>query len=994
MMDNLPETTPVLNEPAPKRLRRWLWALPVLLILGLLGGAFAVRQTETRHWEAGQTAVAAGDWETAVTEFSAVINQWPPFLRQHIVEATALRGVAYFQQQEQRPALADFDAALLLDSNQIDIFAYRALVHYDDEEWELALADTESALAQPEFVPDHLLAQLHAKLALLPDDLVADDEQETAVAAALELVNYLPEETVAELYTVQAEYSFAASEPEQTLSAINRALALETELADAQQGRLLPQKAHLLAAAGRWPDALATIDEALQLEDAIDEPTQAALYDLRGQIYFAQGDWEQAITEAEAALELDDSLAWPKAALAWQAYRQADYDTAQAQAEAAIAIDDAVGLAYTVQGALLTWQGDVHGALEMLEMALMHNPEDVEALALRAYNLVELNDTEEIIAAAETAVAAQPNAPATKWVQAMAAAEDRDWSLAFALMNQAIALDDGRPEFYLFRSHFYPYQGDWEKIVADLETSLELNPEFGPAIMGLAYAHGDRYDFTDLETIQQELLEKWPDWFAVHILSGFYYEEAVGDDEQALAAYSKAIELLPERSNVYLPRGYFYLSIHELEQAEADFEAALELDEENGAALAGLAAIAAANNDSDLQFDYLSQAMEATKDGRSARLDLAYYYILVANENEKTWEIAHQLIAEDETDALAHLLIAIVHVFEGNNEQALTEIDRVLELNPYLGFAYFIQADALLNLERYAEAARAAEKVWELDQDAYEVHQTLFFIALEEGDMAEAERQYHLWLGNKPEYANDYALQANMELYLGRFEEAIASFTTAIAEDEDNEGLLFGRAIAGLNFGDDDSYKADFEQIVESSTVIEFISDAEYWLAVDNGLLVAADGLATFTDEVAGFQISYPASWERPLLGPDDEFLFVAVAETLDGVQSINLFKVDGVAGLTVNDVAIIVAENVNQSNGIVMLDSHIGEVAGNPAFIFNYELTVQEGLGVELVYLGRQHIVLVGNVAWFITIESNEDFFEESLPIYEEIIGSIQFLE
>ena len=994
MMENLPETTPVITEQKPKRRRRWLWLLPLLLILGLLGGAFAVRQIETSHWEAGQAAIAASEWETAVTEFSAVIYQWPPFLRQHTAEATALRGLAYFQQGKQLAALTDFDDALALDPNQIDIIAYRALIHFNAEDWDLALADTETVLVQPELVPDHVRAQLHAELAFLSDDLLAADERETAVANALELANYLPAETVAELYTRQAEYSFAAAESTETLTAINQVLTLEAELTRDQQARLLPQKAHLLAAAGRWPDALATITEALRLRHFFDEPTQAALFDLRAQIYFAQGDWRKAVTEAEEALALDNELAWSHAVLAWQAYRTADFDTAQSEAEAALALDDSVGLAYTVQGALLTWRGDVYGALETLEMALSYNPDDVEALALQMFNLAEMSAFAELLAVAETAVSAQPDAPATKWAEAMAAAVNFDYPLAFALMNQAIALDNGRPEFYFYRSFYYPQQGDDEKILADLEKSLELNPEFAPAILHQAYTHADQYEFTNMEAIQLDFLEKYPDWYAVHMFSGFYYEEVVRDNDQAFAAYDKAIELLPERARSYMIRGFLYESIYEFEKATADFEAALERDAEMGGAYAGLAQIAEENNDHDQQLAYIMQAVEVTKNSRPARLDLAYYYLFNAEENEKAWEIANQLVAEDETDADARLIMAMTHAIEGNNRQALIELDQVLDLDPTKIVAYFVKSEALLNSGRYVEAARTVEQVWEYDPDAYEVHQQLFFIALNDEDLPEAERQYLLWLGNKPDYETDYAVQANMELNLGKFEAAADSFTAAIAEDAENEGLYFGRALAYISLDDSESYKADFEQILALGSIIDFISDAEYWLAVDNGLLVAVDGLATFTDEVAGFQLSYPSEWERPLLGPDDEYLFIAYSETKDGVQSINIFTIDGVGNLTITDIQAIITENVRQSADVEMLDSEISEVDERPAFVYNYELTIQDGLGNENKLLGRQYIVLVGSTAWFITVESGANFFADSLPIYEEIINSLQFLQ
>lgn len=991
-MENLPEMNTVENQPKGSR-RRWLWVVPVIILLLLLGGVIAVRQIEKSHWEAGQTAVAAAEWETAVTEFNTVVYTWPPFLRQHTAEATALHGLAYFQQGKHLAALPDFDTALELDPNQIDIVAYRSMIHFEQGEWALAQADTEAALAQAELLPDHLLAPLNAQLALLPAEAVADEVRETAVATALDLSNYLPEDTVAELYTLQAEYAFAAPEPDATLAAINQALALEAELTPAQKARLLPEKARLLAQAGQWPDALAIIKSALSLDDWLSEPQLAALHALRGQIYFKQGDLATAVREAETALNLDDSLAWPQAILAWQAYRDADYDTAQELAEAALSQDETIGLAYTVQGAILTWQGKVHEALDALALALTHDPADVEALALQAYNLREIGAVEEIAAVAATAVAANPEAPATIWAQAIAAAEQHERPLALALMNQAIALDDGRPEFYYFRAPYYPLAADWEKTIADLEASLALNPNFAPAVAGLAYTRGDQYDFTDLERIQEEVLSLTPEWYGAHLLSGYYYENVVKDNELALAAYEKAIELLPDCPRVYLARAYYYLSLDEYDLAQADFETVLEMDETISSAYYGLASIAGANDAFDLQEEYLLQAVEISMNSQETRLDLAYYYIIV-EEYDKTWQLANQVLAEDETSAAAYLLRAIVHTVEGNNRQALIEIDQALELRPSLVLAYFVKSEALIAEERYFEAARAVETVWQYEPDAYEVHQQLFSIAINEEKLAEAERQYALWLSAQPEHETNFELQANMELTLGHYEDAAATFTAGLAEDEGSESLLFGRALAYLNLEDSDRYRADFEQLLAVGSTIEMISDAEYWLAVDEGLLVAVDGLATFTDEELGFQISYPAEWERPLLGPDDEYSFVVYLDSAEGYIVVDLLIIDGAFGLTLNDIATIISENARQTAGLRLQDTGYGEVGGMPAYFQEYRLTVQDGLGNDEVLEGRQYIVLRGSSVWFFTVETSEGMLAPNEATIEEIIASIQFLQ
>jgi tetratricopeptide (TPR) repeat protein len=286
-MQTLPQQEMELNTLVKKRRRWWL---VVVLLLAVVAGGVVVRQLEIQHWEVGQAAVREGEWDTAVSEFTSLLQLWPPFIRQHTVEATALRGVAHYQNDDLEAALADFATALLADPNQVDIVAYRADSFFQRDEFEAAKAGAEEALAQADLLPHHLLAQLNANLALLPAELLADAERETAVANALTLASYLPEETVAELHILSAEFALADPEAEEALDAIERALTVEAELTLAHQVRLMPEKAALLAEVGRWPDALAVSEEALALTDELADAELALLHQLRSRIYFAQGD--------------------------------------------------------------------------------------------------------------------------------------------------------------------------------------------------------------------------------------------------------------------------------------------------------------------------------------------------------------------------------------------------------------------------------------------------------------------------------------------------------------------------------------------------------------------------------------------------------------------------------------------------------------------------------------------------------------------------------
>lgn len=993
-METFVENDTRLTPPVQRRRRWWLVGL-VLLLLVVGGGALAVRQIEAKHWEAGQAAVAEEEWETAVTEFSALLQLWPPFIRQHTVAATALRGVAYYQQHNLDAALADFENALLADPNQVDIVAYQADGYYQQEDFEAAKAGAEEALAQANLLPDHLQAQLNANLALLPPEMLADNERETAVAAALALANYLPEETVTELYTLSAEFMPADAETEEALAVIDRALTVDAELTPVQQARLLPSKARLLAAAGRWPDALAISEEALVLTEALTDSQLAALHQLRSRIYFEQGELATAVSEAEAALELDEALAWPHAVLAWQAYRTFAHETALAEAEAALAQDETTALAHTVKGGIFTWEGRVHEALAELELALTHDPEDIEAMALRVYNLREISGFAEAKSLAESAAALRPAAPSALWAQAMIAADERDRTMALALMNQAIALDDGRPELYYYRSIQHAYANNRDKQADDLDASLALNADFAPAIVDQVFFRGEVYDYTDIESINQYVLEQWPGWYRSHLLSGYYYQYVVRDKEQALAAYDQAIELLPERANSYLARAYFYLELGEYENAQADFETNLLLDNQATGAYPGLASIASVNNDIETERDYLEQAVAISHNGLDERLDLAFH-LVVNDELDRGWEIVNEVLAEDPSSAGAYAIRAIVHQAEQNQRRALADAAKALDLNPQHVFALFVRAELLLANEQYEEVIETAEQILEYKPEAYDAHRLLFYAAYGLEDLVEAERQYELWLEVKPDFIQEYYSKGNMEMSLGRFEAAVTTFSAGLVEDDTSElaeWFLYSRAIAYLNLEQEVNYEADFEQFLGMATNIDLISEAEYWLAADRGLLVAVDGLATYTDESLGFQISYPAEWERPLLTSDDDYDFLIFYDSPDGFSAINLFTVDGAFGLTLDDIVTIVSSNISEIEGLSIIETQFSEINGIRAYIQEYELVLQDGLGNDEVLQGRQYVVLQNNTVWFFTTETLASNFEAMRPLFEEIMASIQFL-
>jgi tetratricopeptide (TPR) repeat protein len=117
--------------------------------------------------------------------------------------------------------------------------------------------------------------------------------------------------------------------------------------------------------------------------------------------------------------------------------------------------------------------------------------------------------------------------------------------LAVAKWSLSIALLPLNPEAYLRRGRAYYQLQQWRKAADDLGVALALHPSNGDAQV----------------------------WFEL----GYACVES-GRPEQALAAYSRCVQLDPKAKAAWNNRGVVYLRRGELEKAAADFSKAIELD--------------------------------------------------------------------------------------------------------------------------------------------------------------------------------------------------------------------------------------------------------------------------------------------------------------------------------------------------------------------------------------------------------------------------------
>ena len=116
-----------------------------------------------------------------------------------------------------------------------------------------------------------------------------------------------------------------------------------------------------------------------------------------------------------------------------------------------------------------------------------------------------------------------------------------------------------------------------------------------------------------------------PTWQEQYDLGVRYLSE--GNYEEAVIAFTAAIEIDPKRAEAYVGRGDAYIGSGEtadnLTAALADYEAALELDETSAAAWLGLADVYIRQGEYDKALEVLREALEKTGNDQSIADKLA-----------------------------------------------------------------------------------------------------------------------------------------------------------------------------------------------------------------------------------------------------------------------------------------------------------------------------------------------------------------------------------
>lgn len=151
---------------------------------------------------------------------------------------------------------------------------------------------------------------------------------------------------------------------------------------------------------------------------------------------------------------------------------------------------------------------------------------------------------------------------------------------AIASLKQALELSPKCTRYHYFMGNLLWEKEDYDAALASFEQAHKQEPNNTNIMLQMGGVYMDQHKGKSAHDMFQKIVELEPEHPQVYGKMGQNYENA-GMSEEALSAYSKQLEIDPS-SYYYISRGLIYFGMGRFAEAEADYNAASEADSGNG----------------------------------------------------------------------------------------------------------------------------------------------------------------------------------------------------------------------------------------------------------------------------------------------------------------------------------------------------------------------------------------------------------------------------
>ncbi|MCY2988049.1 MAG: tetratricopeptide repeat protein [Planctomycetota bacterium] len=648
----------------------------------------------------GEHHLRQGDFEAAIADFAELLR-----IRPDDLQALLTRGGASCEVGQMRQGLADFNAVLQRDPEHVVALHNRGLVYLELEAWEAAAADFGRAAEREPWEP-RFRTELGKTLAMLR-------RYSEACEAFTHAIRLDPHDDQAyALRGIMRQYMApGAASSVEAIADFSRAIEINSD-----------QPLHYLRRAERYwmadefRKAIADCDRVLQLD-----PDSALAAGLRGVAHESLDHSAAAIADCTTAIDADQGNFFVYLARANAYGKQGEYELAFVDADQAIGLEPDRPEGYNCRGMARAGLERFDEALEDFSQAIELNPAWPMAFGNRAVVFRLLGEPDRAIEDLDQALRLDDTHAQAYRLRAQCWSDQHELARALEDLNQAIRLAPQDPDAYLARASLSLEQHQLEQARADLDLAISHRRDFVPAL----FCRGQ-------------------------VLA------ALDDTPGALRDLNAVIRLAPGFGLAFACRGDIRIQQGKQEQAEADYQEAIQLDPE------------------------LAETIQIQRLLAEGRFQHTHEHF------DEAIRLASEALEMFENCLPAYALRASAHWYSEQYVEALADCDQVLKLSEAAVSTHSLRGQVLAELGEFDTALSELDRAVSLAEQsgpnpllAYSLNgRALAQAGL--GDLAAADRDFHASIAACPDNAWVYYNQGLVYHQQGQDDRTATCFKLAL----------------------------------------------------------------------------------------------------------------------------------------------------------------------------------------------------------------------
>ncbi len=285
----------------------------------------------------------------------------------------------------------------------------------------------------------------------------------------------------------------------------------------------------------------------------------------------------------------------------------------------------------------------------------------------------------------------------------------------------------------------------------------------------------------------------------------------------ALTSINCAIEVDATRGDLYVMRGFLWLRVGFLDEAEADLTYALEIDPEQEEGNLLLSNVYFYRGDYHLALSLVNQLI-------SDKPDSAYYHRLrgqiwkkLQNETKSLASFQQAVTVGGPHDGQSYAELGFAYQYFGYQALADENLALALDAQPTVVYQYLMLSEEAIVRRDSDDALENLDKAQQLSPTLWYIYSLRASIYGERGEYEKAKLECENIIDVEPNNPEGFVCRGLIALYTDELREALSNFEQALALDEENIPAHRGRALALAKLKQDlDSALQDINKAIDA----------------------------------------------------------------------------------------------------------------------------------------------------------------------------------